>query len=323
VEVNLAAGTTSTGAVLLSVEDAYGFGGNDTLLGGAGGNRLRGDAGDDSLAGGSGDDTLEGGVGHDLLDGGSDFDTAVFVGNQADYTVTYGQDGFGSFTLVTDNNPAAGGGDGTDTLYGVEALQFADGTAPVCFMPGTLIATPGGETEVESLRRGDLVLTAEGRAAPIVWVGRQTVSRRFADPLRVLPVRIKAGALGKGMPRRDLLVSPDHALFLDGVLVHAGALVNGSTIRQESEVPEQWTYWHVELADHALVLAEGVPAESFVDNAERRAFDNWAEHEALCPRVCSVREMPFPRAKSRRQVPLSLRQRLAALAGSEPADAVA
>lgn len=127
-------------------------------------------------------------------------------------------------------------------------------------------------------------MTAGGRAAPVVWMGRQTVSRRFAAPLRVLPVRIRAGALGEGLPRRDLLVSPDYALFLDGVLVHAGALVNGSTIRREADVPERWTYWHVELAYHALVLAEGVAAESFVDHAERMAFDNWAKHQALHPR---------------------------------------
>src|SRR4028119_1687973 len=100
-------------------------------------------------------------------------------------------------------------------------------------MHGTLVTTPEGEAPVGSLRRGDLVLTADGRAARIVWMGRRTVSRRFADPLRVLPIRIAAGALGDGLPRRDLLVSADHALFLDGFLIHAGALVNGSTIRRE------------------------------------------------------------------------------------------
>ncbi len=46
-------------------------------------------------------------------------------------------------------------------------------------------------------------------------------------------------------------------------------------------MPASFTYFHVELANHALVLAEGVPAETFVDNVERLAFDNWAEHEAL------------------------------------------
>ncbi len=142
------------------------------------------------------------------------------------------------------------------------------------------------------------------------WMGRQTVSTRFGDPLRVLPVRIVAGALGDNLPARDLLVSPDHALLVDGMLVQAGALVNGTTIRREAEVPEVFTYWHVELADHALVLAEGVPAETFVDNVARLAFDNWAEHEAAGTEA-PIAEMALPRAKSARQVPAATRRRLA------------
>jgi hypothetical protein len=181
---------------------------------------------------------------------------------------------------------------------------------PVCFMPGTLVATPSGERAVETLRAGELVLTADGRAAPVRWLGRQTVSTRFADPLRVLPVRVVAGALGENLPARDLLVSADHALLVDGVLVQAGALVNGSTIRREAGVPEVFTYWHVELADHALVLAEGVPAETFIDNVARLAFDNWDEHEAAGSEA-PIAEMELPRAKSARQVPAATRRRLA------------
>ena len=195
---------------------------------------------------------------------------------------------------------------------------------PVCFMPGTLVATPTGEVAVESLHAGDLVLTACGRIAPVRWLGRQTVSTRFADPLRVLPIRVTAGALGEGPPARDLLLSPDHALLVEGVLVQAGALVNGSTIWREAGVPEVFTYWHIELADHALVLAEGVPAETFIDNVARLAFDNWDEHEAAGSEAPIV-EMALPRAKSRRQVPVAIRRRLeertALLLGEERAAA--
>ena len=152
---------------------------------------------------------------------------------------------------------------------------------PVCFFPGTLVRTPAGEVAVETLRAGDLVLTACGRAAPVRWLGRQTVSTRFADPLRALPIRISAGALGENLPARDLLVSADHALLVDGVLAQAGALENGTTIRRDAGVPQVFTYWHVELADHALILAEGVPAETFIDNVARLAFDNWDEHEEV------------------------------------------
>jgi len=176
----------------------------------------------------------------------------------------------------------------------------------ICFMAGTLVRTPFGEVAIETLKRGDLVLTSEGKAAPVTWLGRQTVSRRFADPVKSFPIRIRAHALGDTMPARDLLVSPDHALLVGGVLVHAGALVNGTSITREADVPETFVYYHVELDDHSLILAENVPAETFVDTVDRLAFDNWAEHETLYPQGKPIDEMVFPRAKSRRQVPSRL-----------------
>jgi hypothetical protein len=182
----------------------------------------------------------------------------------------------------------------------------------VCFMPGTRILTPAGEVAVEALKAGDLVTTAEGKSMPIRWVGRQTVSRVFADPLRVLPIRITQGALGDNMPSRDLLVSPDHALLIDGALIQAGALVNDTSIAREIMVPERFTYYHVELADHSLILAENTPAETFIDNIDRMAFDNWDEHDAL-PDAGDMQlvEMGYPRAKASRQVPRATRDRLA------------
>ncbi len=210
-------------------------------------------------------------------------------------------------------------------LPGGASITDGGGNAIPCFMPGTLVRTPDGERAVESLAIGDLVLTAEGEAKPVVWIGRATVSRVFADPLRVLPIRIAAGALGENLPVRDLLLSPDHALLVDGVLIQAGALVNGTTIRRDSDVPTVFTYYHVELADHALILTEGVPAETFVDNVDRMVFDNWDEHLALYPQGLAIDELPLPRAKSHRQVPMAIRARLAdraaALVGTEVAAA--
>jgi hypothetical protein len=182
-------------------------------------------------------------------------------------------------------------------------------------MPGTLIATPDGERAIEDLAIGDDVLTAAGRTAPIRWIGRQTIAARFASPDRVLPIRIRAGALGDGLPLRDLLVSPAHAILVDGILAQAGALVNGTTIRREDDVPEVFTYYNIELAEHDLLLAEGVPAETFVDNVSRNTFDNGAEHAALYGDV-TIPEMDLPRATAHRQVPAATRQRLAAIAAA-------
>jgi len=184
-------------------------------------------------------------------------------------------------------------------------------TITICFMAGTLIATPDGSVAVEALKRGDLVLTIDGRAVPVGWLGRQTVSTVFGDPLRVLPIRIKAAAIGENVPSRDLLLSPDHAILIDGALIQAGALVNGTSFVREDDVPQTFTYYHIEIDDHALILAENTPVETFVDNVDRLAFDNWAEHQALYPEGKSITELPYPRAKSQRQVPVNIRVKLA------------
>ena len=104
-----------------------------------------------------------------------------------------------------------------------------------------------------------------GVTVPVRWVGRQTISTIFADPLRVLPICIKAGALAENVPSRDLYVSPDHAILIDEILVHASALVNGTSIVRAPAPAQTFTYYHVELADHSLLLADNVPAESFIE----------------------------------------------------------
>lgn len=184
----------------------------------------------------------------------------------------------------------------------------------MCFASGSLIQTTHGEVAVEDLRVGDHVVTASGQARPIRWLGHRTiVCRGHVDPPSVQPVCIRAGAFGLGRPTRDLLVSPGHALLVDGVLITAAALVNGVSILVERNVPEVFTYFHVELADQSLILAEGAPAETFIDNAARENFDNWEEHAALDDGVL-VSELVLPRATSARQVPAATQRRLAALA---------
>ncbi len=146
-----------------------------------------------------------------------------------------------------------------------------------CYCPGTRLLGPAGELVVEALRPGDFVVTARGEVRPVRWVGRRSyAARSVAGNRAVWPVVIAAGALGGGLPRRDLLVSPEHALFLDGLLVPASALLNGSTIVQRAP-RGRVEYVHVELDSHDILLAEGVPAESYVDDGNREAFANAAE----------------------------------------------
>ena len=182
-----------------------------------------------------------------------------------------------------------------------------------CFAAGTRIATPGGGTIVEDLQIGDPILTADGRTVPVKWVGRQTIFTLFRPAERLMPVRFAAGSLGAGLPRSDLTVTADHGMLVYGVICHAGALVNGETITRVplSEMAESYTVYHIETEEHEIILANGAPAETFIDNVSRRVFDNYAEFEALYGDVPEMEELPHPRAMSARQVPERIRTMLA------------
>jgi hypothetical protein len=142
-----------------------------------------------------------------------------------------------------------------------------------CFAAGTRIATTAGEVPVEALRPGDRVLSEFGGSVPVAWTGHRHVAcARHPRPQDVWPVRVRAGAFGPGRPHRDLLLSPDHAVHVDDLLIPVRYLVNGATIAQAPV--EAVTYWHVELPAHDVILAEGLPCESYLDTGNRAAFAN-------------------------------------------------
>jgi len=146
-----------------------------------------------------------------------------------------------------------------------------------CFCRGTMILTESGDVPVENLAIGDAAVTLSGEARRIKWIGRRSYDGRFiAGNRAVLPIRIMAGAIGEGVPARDLFVSPEHALFIDRTLVPARLLVNDTSIAQTAEVA-RLDYFHIELATHDVIFAEGMPAESFVDCDNRGMFHNAGE----------------------------------------------
>jgi len=182
-----------------------------------------------------------------------------------------------------------------------------------CYLQGTMIATPAGEREVESLQPGDLVTTLDGTAKAVKWIGHRSYEAEFgATQAFVRPVVFKAGSLGAGLPVRDLKVSPQHAVLIDGVMVPAAALVNGASIvRDESKTDV--TYFHIEMEGHEAIFAEGAPAETFVDHDSRAMFDNADEYNLLHG-TAAARPAEQPRLEEGFQL-AAIRRRLAAIAG--------
>lgn len=195
----------------------------------------------------------------------------------------------GSFVVSNDGGSLGLDGNTLGTIYSslfVGATQEGSAiTFVTCFAAGTRIKTVQGDVAVEKLTIGDEVVCADGTHQPVVWIGRRAVDiRHHPEPEAVLPVRIAPHAFGPGLPARPLFLSPDHAVFVEGVLIPVRHLVNGRTIARQpvSRFPEV-TYFHVELAAHDVILAEALPVESYLDTGNRHSFSNGGQTVALFP----------------------------------------
>jgi len=234
---------------------------NDTIYGGTGNDTITGGEGEDVLYGGDDRDTFIGGNGGDVVDGGDggdDYDILDLTGTNVDYieyTSADREDGIVHFL------------DGT-------TMDFSEIEAVVpCFTPGTLIATPKGEVLVEELVAGDKVITRDNGIQEIRWVGHTKVGTvDLMKRPQLKPIRISKGALGSGLPERDMLVSPQHrilvandktALYFEEreVLVAAKHLLGRDGI-EEVEVASV-TYVHFMFDQHEVVLSDGAWTESF------------------------------------------------------------
>ncbi|MFU8835015.1 MAG: Hint domain-containing protein [Roseovarius sp.] len=279
-----------------------GFGGNDSLDGGPGNDKIEGGPGDDLIFAGSGNDVIFSGAGNDTINVGSgnnvafggddrdtftgfdpDFNNVAFGGNGGDDfdTLDFGDSvpTGGSFTIREMPVPGGTGTNGKVTFFdddgkktGQIVFKNIENVVP-CFTPGTLIATPRGEVPVEHLREGDRVITRDNGMQEIRWIGARSLDAgdlMAAPTLR--PVLIRAGALGNGLPERDMLVSPQHRLLLTSeraalyfgereVLAAARHLTGMAGIDevQASGV----TYVHFLCDRHEVVLSDGAWTESF------------------------------------------------------------
>ena len=191
--------------------------------------------------------------------------------------VMSGKDAAGNYGLWTSDGTTAG------TFELSVTGGASNGTSPyqityipglridtACFCSGTRIRTARGEVAVEALTVGDVTIAPDGARHPVRWIGSWEVDcARHDQPLDVHPVRVRRHAFGPGQPGRDLYLSPDHAVWVEAALIPVRHLVNGTTIAQVRR--RRVTYWHVQLDRHALLSAEGLACESYLDTGDQRA----------------------------------------------------
>ncbi len=223
-------------------------------------------------------------------------------------TVTSGSGAGATGSVVLSNGDTLALSGITGGVAGWAAQTASDGNggtdiflASVCYAAGTRILTPAGERVVESLAQGDVVSTLTGdQLVPqrVKWLGHRRVDlRSHPRPASVAPVRIRRGAFADAVPHRDLLVSPNHGILIDGRLVCARQLMNGATIAQDEDLTSV-EYFHVELDSHAILLAEGLPAESYLDTGNRGFFVNSSGPTVLHPDLTDETGHPARQAGS-------------------------
>jgi hypothetical protein len=145
-----------------------------------------------------------------------------------------------------------------------------------CFLKGTNIWTTEGDRKVEDLAPGDLLPTVFGGICPVQWIARYSLKK--SDPTKpwvkkVLPVRVARSALGFDVPRADLYVTRAHSLLINGVLVTAGSLINGTTITvYDPHALDELEFFHIKLERHNAIYAEGAPSETMI-NVEESAVN--------------------------------------------------
>ena len=270
-----------TGAGAGGVTCAAGTGG---LSGGGGG----------GFAGGDG--ARSGGTGGSGIAGGSDF--AGGLGGANGFSVSTGGFGggggggsgsgahgffFGGGGGGGSNSNASGGGGGGSYVNPLATavrqsagVHSGNGLVEIdllCYLRGTHILTPAGKVPVECLAVGDMVVSHRGETRPITWIGTGKVLATRGRRTAATPVIVRKGALADSVPNRDLYITKGHSLYFDGVLIPVEFLVNHRSIVWDDHAQEVEIY-HVELATHDVLLANGAPAESYRDDGNRWLFRN-------------------------------------------------
>jgi hypothetical protein len=230
------------------------------------------------------------GAGDTIAIGGSNFtgsagDPFIF-GSYANGVLSFNDGTTGEIFNVTLSPAAAGTYTASDFTFSAVGGAVDITTDIPCFAAGTRILGIDGDMLVEDIQVGDELVTVleTGPATrKVVWTGKRAIDiARHPRPEMVRPVRIIAGAFGHNLPERDLRLSPLHAVYVNGCLFEAISLLNGTTIYQE-QTTRYVTYHHIELEAHDVLLAEGLPAESFLDTGDKNMFESVSGVTVLHP----------------------------------------
>lgn len=157
--------------------------------------------------------------------------------------------------------------------------NYTDLPSYVCFADGTQILTSKGQILVEHLKVGDMVVTMDNDCQPIRWIGSRILDTvDLAQNPNLRPIRIRAGALGSGLPTQDLVVSPQHRVFVRSIvaqrifgmaeiLIPAKKLLDLDGIDVDLDAPSV-AYNHFLFERHEIVFSNGAPTESMFTGTE-------------------------------------------------------
>ncbi|MDX2484270.1 MAG: Hint domain-containing protein [Pseudodonghicola sp.] len=324
----------SAGQTIIGTADA------DDLTGGLGPDTIHGKAGDDTIIGGGGDDSISGGSGNDTLSGGSGNDIFEFNAGDGDDTITdFGvgstdsDDGdntnndfidlsefyTNSTELLADladdnilnqsddsdysDNTALGGSiTGLSGLKGSSASSIQEQTGVTCFTRGTLITTDRGDVPIETLKSGDQVLTQDHGFQELKLALRRAIGpEELRQNSKLYPIRIMAGAMGSGLPKRDLTVSRQHRMVAKSSIVErmfGSTAVLVAAIRLTAlpgilvdKAVDTVEYFHLIFENHEVIFAEGAPTESFLMGPQTRKTlhtATWDECMSLFPEAVGL-----------------------------------
>lgn len=178
--------------------------------------------------------------------------------------------------------------------------------SPDCFAEGAEIKTDKGYKKIEEIKLTDYIQSNDGRFYKINWIPKRKVIGKLMKKLDAYPVLIRASALGRGLPSKDLRVSKCHGILLNNHLINAEVMVNGVSILLDKDV-ESLIYYHLELDSHQLVNAAGLIVETYCNKKPRILFDNYSEYLFVNGNEKIIPELSMPRVNSRRQLARELK----------------